>query len=288
MAVSAFEVLVSGLASRYFISFPGALDVKKREFSLEDVEGFKTEADATDLLISRRVSTLMYGGLESWSKWFAEKGDMSLSDLAIDWKVVREVFQRRHIVTHSGGLVSAEYLAKVDLPNPPALGSRLIVDEEYLQKTFDELDALGTGLGARAWSTWLPEKNRSANVVLQRTYQTMNLGRWRVAESLAAQRVQGEEEVRHAIRCNGWLSRAERQGYDAIADEVQQWDVSALSGRFKLVRKVLLQDLDAALVLLPGLLTAGEVRRGEIREWPILRTLREHPAYEAVASAHGI
>jgi hypothetical protein len=289
MAVSAFEVLVSGLVARHFIAFPGALDPDKNEFSLDDVQGFKTQEDALDLLISRRVSALMYGGLDDWSKWFAGRGNINLPELAIDWEVVREIFQRRHIVTHSGGLVSSEYLAKVKLTDPPALGSRLIVDEDYLQAAFDQLDALGTGLGVRAWGTWSPEqRNSSAAALLRRTYQTMLLGRWRVTEQLAEMSIQCDEELRHSIRCNGWLSVAERAGYEAIKTSVAQWDVSALAGRFKLVRLVLMQDLDAALASVPGLLAAEELRKGELREWPILRTLREHPGYEALAESERV
>jgi hypothetical protein len=56
MAISAFEVLLSGLISRQFVAFPDALQVDQKEFSLEDVRGFQTEEDAIDLLLARRVT----------------------------------------------------------------------------------------------------------------------------------------------------------------------------------------------------------------------------------------
>lgn len=289
MAVSAFEVLISGLVARHFIAFPQALDPVKKEFSLEDVQGFQNSEDATDLLLSRRVGDLMYGGLDDWSKWFAGHGKIDLPELAIDWEGVREIFQRRHLVTHSGGLVSSGYLARVKLSNPPPLGSRLLVDEAYLESALDQLDALGTGLAVSAWSIWYPgQKNNYAAALLRRTYETMLLNRWPVTEKLAAMNIECDEELRHAIRCNGWLSLAERVGYDAVSEAVAKWDVSALAGRFKLVRLVLLQDLDAALALVPTLLTSAELLPGELREWPILRTLRAHPGYEDLVAAKGI
>jgi hypothetical protein len=289
MAVSAFEVLVSGLVARHFIAFPGALDPTKAEFSLEDVRGFQTSEDAIDLLLSRRVRDVMRGGLDDWAKWFAERGKIDLSELAIDWESAREIFQRRHLVTHSGGLVSSEYLAKVKLPDPATLGSRLMVDEGYLEAAFDQLDALGTGLGVQAWGHWYPEqKDASAAALLRRTYQTMLLGRWPITEKLAGMKIRCSEDLHHSIRCNGWLSLAERAGYEAISEEVRAWDVSALDGRFKLVRLVLLQDLDVALALVPTLLRSKQLRPGELREWPILRTLRAHPDYDALAASQGV
>jgi hypothetical protein len=289
MAVSAFEVLVSGLAARHFVAFPGALDPAKEEFSLEDVEGFRTTEDAIDLLLSRRVGDLMRGGLDDWAKWFLGRGKIKLSELAIDWESAREIFQRRHLVTHSGGLVSSAYLAKVKIPDPPALGSRAMVDEDYLEAAFDHLDALGTGMGIQAWGIWYPDQlDDSAAALLRRTYQTTLLRRWQVTEKLATMEVRCADELRHSIRCNGWLSLAERTGYETIRAEVEQWDVSALDGRFKLARLVLLQELDAALALVPALLASEQLRPGELREWPILRTLRAHPEYEALAMAHKV
>jgi hypothetical protein len=290
MAISAFEVLLSGLISRQFVMFPDALQADQREFSLEDVRGFQSEEDAIDLLLSRRVTKIMYGSLDDWSKWFEDRCNARFADLAIAWESLREAFQRRHVIMHSGGRVSSEYLAKVRVGTPPTLGSQLNVDADYLQQLLDQLDALGTGVAVRAWGTWFPaERDEAAGRLLRRTYQTMISGRWAVTEKLAELAdLKCSEDLRHSIRCNGWLSRAERSGYDAVHSEVEAWDASALSGRFRLVRLVLLQRLEAALELVPALIASEEVSRGELREWPILRTLREHQGYPAVAEAQGI
>jgi hypothetical protein len=230
--------------------------------------------------------------LDDWSKWFDERCNASFADLAIDWETLREAFQRRHVIMHSGGRVSGEYLAKVRTGGPlPALGSQLSVNGEYLRNVFDQLDATGTAVAVLAWGTWFSaEREDAARRLLRRTYHTMLAGRWAVTEKLAelSDRLTCSNELRHSICCNGWLSRAERGGYDTIAAEVEAWDASALSGRFRLVRLVLLQELEEALGLVAAVIAAEEVSRGEFREWPILRTLREHPGYSAVAEAQGI
>jgi hypothetical protein len=289
MAISAFEVLLTGLISRQFVTFPDALQVDQKEFSLEDVRGFQSEEDAIDLLLSRRVTKIMHGGLDDWSAWFQHRCNASFESLAIDWDALREAFQRRHVIMHSGGRVSSEYLAKTaGDESSPQLGSQLNVSSDYLEQVFDQLDAVGTAIGILAWGTWFPaERDNAAGRLLQRTYQTMLLGRWAVTEKLSdlSENLKCSEDLRHSIRCNGWLSRAERGGYEAIAADVAEWDTSALSGRFRLVRLVLLQKLEEALELIPALVAAKEVSRGELREWPILRTLREHSGYRAVAEA---
>ncbi|HEU0249480.1 MAG TPA: hypothetical protein VFR48_02025 [Solirubrobacteraceae bacterium] len=292
MAISAFEVLLTGLISRRFVEYPDAMQADQKEFSLEDVRGFRSEEDAIDLLLSRRVTKIMYGSLDEWSKWFDERANAAFPPLAIDWDGLREAFQRRHVVMHSGGRVSSEYLAKVRaFESLPALGSQLNVNDEYLHRVLDQLDALGTGVAVLAWGTWLPaEREDAARRLLRRTYQTMLMDHWSVTEKLAdlSGRVRCADDTAHSIRCNGWLSRAERLGYESIAGEVMPWDASALSARFRLVRHVLLQELEEALALVPSILAAKEIAPGEFREWPILRTLREHPGYAGVAETHQI
>jgi hypothetical protein len=283
------------------VANPNALiqDEEERQFSIADARGFRSEEDAFDLLLSRRVSAEMRETLAGWAKWFRKHcARADLPELALDWQASREIFERRHVVLHSGGLVSSEYLAKLEFPkgSAPVLGSRLVVDEAYLQNAFDQLDALGTAIGILAWGTWFPdERPQSTSALVNRTYELLFLERWSVVEKIAALcRRPGFECVdgaRHALRCNGWFARAERDGYAAIRSEVEMWDASALSLTFRLVRLVLLQKLEDALRLVPSALAPGSedgLTRGELREWPILRTLRAHPGYSFIADEHEI
>ena len=64
-------------------------------------------------IISRKITKLMYGEIESWNDWFAENGDAQFADLAMDFDAIQEAFQRRHIVLHNGGLASRQYVHKV-------------------------------------------------------------------------------------------------------------------------------------------------------------------------------
>jgi hypothetical protein len=285
MAVSAFEVLVAGVMARFFIAHPQAMSTDRKEFSLDDIYLFESSEDAADQLLAQRVDSAMEGGLDAWSVWFQNHCKADLAELAIDWQATREIFQRRHVVTHTGGLVSSAYLAKVSFPSGtkrPTRGERLTVDEAYLENAFDQLDALGSALAALAWGTWHPDqRDVSAQQLVTRSYQAMMLNRWRVSQKLAGlhELIQCAEDTRHALRCNCWLSEAERAGYPSIAESVRKWDASAIAGRFKLARLVLLQDLEQASKLVPTLLSTEEITPGEVREWPILRTLREHPSF---------
>lgn len=297
MTVGAFDVLMAGLMTRYYIGFPDALAEHDKEpkFSIADVRELRSEADALDLLIKRRVSKIMYGTPEDWSGWFKRHCGESLKDLALDWWSIREIFERRHVVLHNGGLVSSEYLARLDFSGreAPSLGDRLEVDDDYVANALDQLDIVGSAVAILAWGSWLPDqRDRSAGRLLSRAYTGLTVERWRVTERLAAigerPTFQCTDGLRLALRCNRWLARAEQNGYASIHEEVAAWDESALSPQFRFVRLVLLQDLSAALKLAPSVIASEEISKGELRAWPILRTFREYPGYDAFAAEHDI
>jgi hypothetical protein len=282
MAIGAFEVLVSGIATRFYVNHPKALDSDEKTFSFAELREFGDVDDAADEMISRRITAVMYGGLESWSDWFASNGKADLPDLAMHFDLVQEAFQRRHVVLHNGGIASRQYVRNVADPQV-SVGERLPVEPDYLDQVFDELDVLGTRLGVLAQGTWEPERRDAAAAnLLRRCYELMVEGRWEAAEALAAtgKALKCEAAIKTSLQCNEWLCRAERHGYESIRDEVErEFDASTMSTRFKLVRHILVGNTDAAMTLVPEALETKEITLGELRGWPILRMIREHPGF---------
>ena len=52
----------------------------------------------------------MWGGFEDWMNWLSTQLKISVPDITLDGTM--EVFQRRHVIVHSGGFVSPHYLSK--------------------------------------------------------------------------------------------------------------------------------------------------------------------------------
>ncbi len=281
MAVSEFEVLVSSIVARYFIAHPQALDDREARFSLSDLASFDDLDDARDVLISKRITDLMYGGVEDWGEWFRKTCGADWTLLALDHDELLELFQRRHLVMHNGGVVSHLYLQRVpDTSRPVKLGDRLVPDMDYMNAALDQLDVLGHLLVLLAWGTWKPaDRDLTASLLLDRSYFLMLRGRWRAVAKLCevGKKLRAPEAMLCAIRCNGWHARAVLEGRAAIADDVRRWDTSAHRGRFQLVKHALLGEVDEAARLVPVMLEQDEIAPGALAEWPILSDLREHP-----------
>jgi len=282
MAVGAFEVLIGAIATRFYVQHRSALDSDEKVFTFAELREFAEVDDATDEIISRRISDLLHGELDQWNAWFVEVGREKFEDLAMDYEVLKEAFQRRHVIVHNGGLASRQYLQKV--PDSSAqVSERLPVDTDYLNRALDQLDTLGTPLGILTEGTWNTEnRDYVANLLLRRCFELMTERRWAAAEALAAvgKRLKCKSVLKSSLQCNEWLCRAEQAGYEAVREEVSRFDTTDKALRFELVKLVLLEEVDKALSLVPEQVRSGQITRGELLAWPILRRLREHEDFE--------
>lgn len=283
MAIGAFEVLIASIATQFYVKHPGALDSDEKVFSFEELRKFEDVDDAADDIISRRITDLMYGDLDSWSEWFSDNAQQDISELAMDVDVVSEAFQRRHVVLHNGGLASRQYLDKTG-DSSVQVGDRLPVSGEYLNAIFDQLDTLGTSIGVLAEGTWSQDSRDfvANSLLLRRCFELMMESRWEAAQKLAAlgQRLNCQSVTKSSLQCNEWLCRAERFGYESVREAVTNgFDTSDMAARFELARKILIEDIDGAIASIPELIASKEITRGELEAWPILRKVREHDNY---------
>jgi hypothetical protein len=285
MAVSAFEVLVDQLATAYFRTHPGAIGGSEKEFSLDDLRAFATIEDAREASIERRVESIGRG-LTEWEKWFKSHLDITFERLCIDWKVTQEIFQRRNIIVHNDGKVSKLYLSKVpSLPSQPAIGAQVDVDEQYVKDALDQLPTLGLSLIVATWVTLHKEDTEGAAFSLIRAvHKYAESGRWQVVRTLCgvSTRLKIRQSSTIEFTYHNWLARRRLEGVQAISDAVENWDVSALSERFKIIRLCLLGKFAEAIKTLPSALKSGEVSVNQLRRLPIFEELRTQPEFESV------
>lgn len=285
MAISGFEVLIASVVTQYFVRHPDVLEKSDKSFNLKQLKEFDNIEDASDALIGEIVSDLMREGFEAWCRWFKKFGNADFQNLANDLTAVEEAFQRRHVVIHNGGLVTRQYIAKVNFgaDEPPAVGDRLKVDAEYLINAFDELEVLGIAVSTGAWFKWFDAAgNESAGAMLMGMYELMLDESWSAVRHLAtvSQNFKCSESRKASMMCNGLYAEFKMSGdREVIRERVEAWDTSALSGRFQLVQHVLAGDLDRALGEIPELVKSGDIEIGEILEWPILEEVRGMPGY---------
>jgi hypothetical protein len=284
VAVASFEFLLAGLFSHHLITYPKQLKDDEREFSLADLVELGSIEEARRVLVERRVDGFMRRAVDDWSRWSKKTLGEAFDELCIDFAHLNEVFQRRHVIVHSGGAVSRLYIERVDLSTEdcPKLGENLPVSASYMQSALDELEVLGHGLIALARSKWTPSDPGEASVQLNtKIFDLLQARRWKSARKLAlvGESLGQPDSDRWMIVVNGWLA-AKRDGeFDVCRASVVDWDVSALANRFKLARACLLDEVDEAFDLLALTLAEPKRKPGHMWEWPLFDDLRSDPRF---------
>jgi hypothetical protein len=279
MAVSAFEVLLGNLIARHYELHPAGLGDEKR-FSLKQIAGYDSLEDVQDAAIAFRVYQLLQARLDDWAKWFDQGSGLGLklSNLAISYDELEETIQRRHVIVHNGGAVSAQYLERVSTEeNALPVGAPLPVTDQYLEKALDHLDSLGNLLGVCVWAKDRPDaKEEAISVLVNRMEQLLFTGRWLALRQVSSygKKIAPLDVHQQIFKVNEWLAIKRLDGLDSIEEKIRDWDTSALGPHFQLVQPALLGDADAFYALAPEIYREGGIQSEQLLTWPVFEEMR--------------
>lgn len=280
VAIASFEFLLAGLYAYHLLQHPKQLETDEKEFSLADLVEIGSVQDAQQAIAERRVEAFIGKRLDEWSAWSERILGQSFDELSLDASHLNEMFQRRHLIVHTGGAVDRRYLQRVDFPDgeQPSIGDELPVSDRYLYLALDELEVLGHALIAVARGKWQAEKtNEAAGELNGKILELMQANRWMPARKLAEVgcTLKQADSARWVIQVNGWLAIKRLGEFDHCRQEVEEWDVTALADKFKLAKASLLDEVDTAFELLVSTLKSSDVMPGDAWDWPLFDGMRD-------------
>ncbi len=281
MAVSAFEVLLGALASRHYELHPGNLS-NDRRFSFKEISAFDSLDEVQDAAIAHRVYQLLQEPLDQWSKWLDKDSGLGvkLENLAIDFPLLVEIIQRRHVIVHNGGVVSQQYLDRMSFDgDPPAIGAHLHVSQAYLTAALEQLDTAGNLTAVGVWAKERPDlEGQAVSVLSNRMEQLLFDGRWPALRKICSigKKIASFELQANVFKVNEWLAIKRIEGLDGIKAEIRDnWDTTALEPQFRLVELALLDLSDAFFQQAPTTLANGRIHPEQLKIWPVFDELRE-------------
>ncbi|MFG2932583.1 hypothetical protein [Streptomyces achromogenes] len=279
-AVSNFEILFGKIAQEVYKTNKAALNDSDYSFTLQELAQFNSLEDAREFLIERRVSALMRESIDGWDKWLgkAVKG-ATMADTPVNWPVTREVFARRNLLVHNGGIVNQIYLSIVSrldgYTNSNAeVGDRLKVDAEYFSAAVQNVLALGVVvLTDVACRLSRDSKGKLHLALLFNADMAVKRNAWHAAlaisKYLLSRRLRRADQLRAQLI--NWVARKKIYGIDDIRSEVEEWDTSGLADEISHYKAVLLGNKEKAIEKIEDLVARNKLGLVEIAL---------HPAYE--------
>lgn len=281
-AVSEFEVLVGRLIRGVLEANPQILLGNERKFTLRDLETFDSIEGVRTSLAEDAADRIQRQGFVAWMTWFQSQLKIEIPGVFADAHELTEVFQRRHLMVHNGGIVNESYRTNLEgSPSLPEDGTRLNVSRAYLAHSIDLLEAAGVKIAAAAAFKYADDvdgRTASEEQLDRACFEALQRERWAVASDLSGwliPRVR-DNPARMRLQVNNWVARTALFGPESIAPEVESWDTRSLEDQYKLAKLALLGELQQAVELATVMIKAGSLSEVGWRTWPLLAVVREH------------
>jgi hypothetical protein len=283
--VAALEMLVGHLFEAHIRAHPGAVE-DSVQVSLAELQGYDSLAALFDAKVEEEVDRFRRRSLKDWNVWFQSRMKIKFEAMAPDYSALNEVIQRRNVIVHNDGRVSAQYRSSVGEKSPP-LGAQLDVSIDYLNAALEQILVFGSLLAYTSWRSLDPD-DAIDKYVGDLTMQLMLAGRWEAVRALCDRSLQlpnhGRAAHHNVFLVNRWLALKRLSGLDAIRKDVQAWDDTALSPVYQMAKAALLDETDRVAVILTRLVAGDDIPMLHVHTWPLLEEFRASPQYAVIVA----
>lgn len=282
--ISFFEALVADLIRAYYSRHPAALP-SGHQLTLEDLRTLNSVEDAEQFVTSGEVDKVLRDSFEKQLEYFSKQLKVDLSPLETELGRMKEIFQRRNVIVHNGGVANRQYLSKVpsDLITSDGVkeGDQLYVDEAYLANATDAVYVSGLVLVQQCWRKW--DKGDKASIeaadklAVNELYGSLLEHRFELATRLAQYTNKAPyvyDNQRRMAVINYAIALRELGRTNEMNSVLDEQDWSACAPQFKVALCALTGNEDEFYNILPKAVAADEFTKYDLENWPLFANLR--------------
>ncbi|WP_429842381.1 hypothetical protein [Brevibacillus sp. FIR094] len=281
--IVSFELLIARIIDSIISKFPQSIGLHKKQLSLETIRSIGNLNDVERFLVESEVQQLMFGGYKEWLKFFKDIIKIPTKRLDLLEANINEIFSRRNLLVHSGGIVNSVYLSRVDedLTNDLKVGDKLDVSKEYLNTALELFEKYGVLLVFETWKKL--DKSAVDRSFFLDYYCSMlfDAERWEFASEISLFRMEDNQNARERLigKINYWMCQKWLGNIEKVRKEITTEDFSANTRDFQLCKLALLDQKDEFFKLLEKAYPS-EIREHDLLNWPIFKELRNTPEFE--------
>jgi len=288
--MSYLEALIADLIHAFYARFPQALPAEDRTLSLAELREIGSVEEAEAFLTAKEVDSVLRESLDSQLQYFSKRFKVDLKALDEHKPVTIEIDQRRNLFVHNRGIVNRTYLERVDpkLVEKYEAGKdkKLPIKSDYLRQAMNTVEVAGIVLLQQCWRKWDKTEVASADdFLIDATFDGLLEERYEVVDQLAqyAATTPFENEASKRTVCiNHTIALRDSGRSDEIENVLGQYDWSGYELKFRVALCAVRGQEDEFYRLLPRAIAAGEIKRGNLEEWPLFRNFRNTERFSEV------
>jgi hypothetical protein len=287
--LSSVEWFFSQILHFNYDKYPESAGIQKKNLTLADLKTFGSIADAEKYLIDTKIEEILRGNLDSWFTTLKTELNLGLSYIEPIKDELIEIYQRRNLFVHNGGVVNSIYLSKVKdkYREGVKIGDTLRVDKSYLDNSICKLQKAFILVAAELWKNNDKNDKLRGGVLGDIVYENLLKSKWDICEGLTyfiINDAQMDVTDKLVAQLNYWLCKKETGDFEKIKKDLFNTDLSDRKEIFQLALFALRDEIEPFMELLPKALDAEQLTTKKLEEFPIFKNIRETGQYKSFKS----
>ncbi|MDP3304761.1 MAG: hypothetical protein Q8S15_01615 [Erysipelotrichaceae bacterium] len=299
--VNNYEYLVSQVFSDIIVTKFETIEIDKKTISFNDLMKIGDIDEAKSHLIMEIINDQMRKSNVDWIKAISKYTNTKMHEkLTSETSIVNEIFQRRHIIVHNGGVVNAYYMSNVveSLRKDVKKGKKIQVSREYVENSIRNILILGLSVIFYYWQHIEPQNYGDRFSLFHNiAYDKLKANNLITADLLfdlintETNKFNGEDKLLHCINASQtkkWL------GDKNYAKKLNETDFSLAHDNHKMCIAILNDNFDEANKHLKKIIESKDHKDHEFSDdltfyldWPIFREYQKSEQFKILVKELG-
>lgn len=283
--LSSVEWFFAQVLHFYYDKFPDSAGINDKNLKLSDLKTFPSIKDAEKHLIELKIEDVLRGNFESWIELLKKDLKLGLGYLDSIKDELIEIYQRRNLLVHNGGVVNSIYFSKVkqELRKDVEIGEEIEIDKDYLDNAICKLQLSFILIGAELWKKLDANDKNRGDILTDIIYENVLKSRWEIADGISYFLINDAKmgtTDKVVAQLNNWLCKKRMKKYDTIKQDIEKADYSDKKEIFQLALSALKEDKEEFFELLPIALDSRQINILRLEEFPIMEEMRATEEYK--------
>jgi len=278
-----FEYLFADLLTFHFTSNKEVLEEKNISISLNELKNYSNVEEAYNDILFREVEkTLLDLSFDEIKNYFT-KLNISLSENLIDWKLINEIRERRHLIVHNNSIVNKKYLSRTENPFKFEIGNQLEVKTDYLRNSIAEIKLAGIILIMNCWGKWSKDNVTEAiGELMDLTFELLKSNRNELALKICEYidiniKPRNDDEEGYILRAkiNNCIALKRLKKKEILTNKLKGIRTSSMSPIFKIAKHLLKNEHKETIPLIKQAIIVDDLLFDNFLEWPLFEDIRD-------------
>lgn len=286
--ISSYDAILAELLRVIFTSKPELIFNSDREIKFSELLEYNSIDAVRENIISNEIEGILRLSHHEQFHWMERKFKMKLTEGLDVWSDFIELCERRNLLTHTGGIVSDQYIKNCrNYGRKPKhkVGDKLHVDLDYLSQSINTVTEVGYKLIHTMWRKFAPSEREKADSRLNDFgLNLIGLKQYYLAEKLLDFGVNQKQHSSDLIKrmmvvnlANAAKLNGDKQRCDSTLDS---HDWTATSFKFQICVAAVRNDFIEVERLLRMGGEVVDINPSDFRSWPVFIDARRDQAVQ--------